>query len=408
LAHDAQERFGLLKFYYCNACDRHLPGPKALCQNEGCQLRGVPPKRSKTSKRTSIFTVLIKPQLSLILERVLPLLTELHDSIHNRDQSDDNPVLSETSCFPKYDRDIESVLDFRDRKVTIVLTLNVDGVRFKKLSRSESWPVYNRLEGLPFKEKNKYENIILAGIMFTKKPPTETLLVELFSGLKHELEVLQREGIPIHTASDTWICTPKLVNGIIDFAALQTFYGLPRWQSLQGCHLCMFPGERVGRRVIWFNSPRNTRELTEADFPGVRDLGTSMKNLWYALDPTLITLKVHCLVDHAVLEELPLVGSPYHWSSSSFESIHRRLHLRVPQCTTNVEETIIEKCNVMVGDFGLEGDWYVPADSVLAFEGMGEEQTISVGPKSVSEIQVGVQGAEDEELNRNHTPARFL
>lgn len=116
----------------------------------------VRPKRSKTSKRTSIFTVLIKPQLHIILERVLPLLTELHDSIHNRvrflclvlefsstayylnfcqDQSDDNPALSETSSFPKYDRDIESVLDFRDRKITIVLTLNVDGVRFKKLSR---------------------------------------------------------------------------------------------------------------------------------------------------------------------------------------------------------------------------------------------------------------------------------
>ncbi|VDO27518.1 unnamed protein product, partial [Heligmosomoides polygyrus] len=501
-----------------------------------------------------------------------------------------------------------SVLDFRDRKITIVLTLNVDGVRFKKLSRSESWPVYIRLEGLPFKEKNKYENIILAGIMFTRKPPTETLLAELFSGLKryyirleglpfkeknkyeniilagimftrkpptetllaelfsglkHELEVLQREGIPIRTASDTWICTPKLVNGIIDFAALQTLYGLPRWQSLQGCHLCTFPGERSGRRVIWFNrfpdphdrrtdeslimdaearqnglrgwtqmmefftvnhcmpdalhllsegitcnvfkggctvlltmfGPRKgravlairrdcfgallvalqrtrnytysskfilgaedlskctgsekealsfvvfplaaaTRELTEADFPGVRDLGTSMKNLWYALDPTLITLKVHvstvsmgfgaknfaldptlitlkvhCLVNHAVLEDLPLVGSPYHWSSSSFESMHRRLQLRIPQCTTNVGETIIEnfllhkdmvdklekevkifendhrdrlhkkitghgkrlRCNAMVGDFGLEGDWYVPADSVLALEAIGEE-----------------------------------
>ncbi|VDP34280.1 unnamed protein product [Heligmosomoides polygyrus] len=170
-----------------------------------------------------------------------------------QDQSDDNPVFSETSSFPTYDRDIESVLEFQDRKITIVLTLNVDGVRFKKLSGSESWPIYIRLEGLPFKEKNKYENVILAGIMFTRKPPTETLLVELFSGLKHELEVLLREGIPIHTASDTWICTPKLVNGIIDFAmsqpfagighlsippvvveALQTLYGLPRWQHCMG------------------------------------------------------------------------------------------------------------------------------------------------------------------------------
>ncbi|VDP13536.1 unnamed protein product [Heligmosomoides polygyrus] len=341
-------------------------------------------------------------------------------------------------------------------------------------------------------EKNKYENIILAGIMFTRKPPTETLLVELFSDLKHELEVLQREGIPIHTASDTWICTPKLVNGIIDFAALQTLYGLPRWQSLQGCHLCMFPGERVGRRVLWFNrfpdpndrrtdeslildaearqnglrgwtqmmdfftvnqcmpdalhllsegitsnvframfGPRkgtavlairrdcfnallvalqrtrnytysskfilgvedlsrrtrsekealsfavfplaaalnmfsesvgavavlaywmlvrvleNTRELTEADFPGVRDLGSSMKNLCFLLHKDMVDK----------LEKEVKIFENHHLD---------RLHKKI------AGQGRRPRCNVMV-DIGLEGDWYVPADSVLAFEGMGEE-----------------------------------
>ncbi|VDP34279.1 unnamed protein product [Heligmosomoides polygyrus] len=182
----------------------------------------------------------------------------------------------------------------------------------------------------------------------------------------------------------------------------------------------------------------NTRELTEADFRGVRDLGTSMKNLCYALDPTLITLKIHCLVDHAVLEDLPLVESPYHWSSSSIESTHRCLQLRVPQCTTNVEETIIEnfllhkdmvdklekefkifqkrhldrlhkkiadqgrrpRCVVMVGDIGLEGDWYVPADSVLAFEGMGEEHRQFLLAQVCIRDSVVMQGlARDNEIS---------
>lgn len=40
LAHDAQEKFELPKFYYCNAFDTRLSGLKALCDNDGCQLRG--------------------------------------------------------------------------------------------------------------------------------------------------------------------------------------------------------------------------------------------------------------------------------------------------------------------------------------------------------------------------------
>lgn len=45
---------------------------------------------------------------------------------------------------------------------------------------SNAWPVYLRLEGLPFHEKNKYENMVLAGILFARKTPTENLVENLF------------------------------------------------------------------------------------------------------------------------------------------------------------------------------------------------------------------------------------
>ncbi|KAK6017191.1 hypothetical protein OSTOST_17321, partial [Ostertagia ostertagi] len=83
-------------------------------------------------------------------------------------------------------------------------------------------------------------------------------------------------------------------------------------------------------------------ELTVNDFPGVQELARAMKNLWYAIEPTLFTLKVHCFVDHALLEDIYDVGTPYHWTASAFESMHRRLQLRVAQCTTNVEDAVVE------------------------------------------------------------------
>ncbi|KAK6009310.1 hypothetical protein OSTOST_25784, partial [Ostertagia ostertagi] len=353
--------------------------------------------------------------------------------------------------------------------------------------------------GLPFKEKNKIENVLLAGITFTRKTPTEKLLPKCLGGqlvtkssrlnpirglnlvcfsLREELEMLSENGIPVSHNGTTWFCTPILANGVIDFAALKTLYDLPRWQSLYGCHLCTFPGERVGHRVIWFPrfpfagdrrtyasltqdaisrsqgvrgrtqmmdilmvhecipdalhvisegitcdifkamfSPQSrvpamkvrsdcvqefhriiaatrnytyadkfvlgledlsgatgsekdalsfvvfplaaamnicadpvgavavlaywilvrvierSTELTVNDFPGVQELARGMKYLWYAVEPTLFTLKVHTYLTS---------GTPYHWSASSFESTHRRLQLRISQCTTNVEDAVVE------------------------------------------------------------------
>ncbi|KAK5986568.1 hypothetical protein GCK32_007185 [Trichostrongylus colubriformis] len=88
--------------------------------------------------------------------------------------------------------------------------------------RSEAWPIYIRLEGLPFKEKNKFENVIMAGITFTRKPPTEQLLTEIFSRLRQELIQLRESGIPVVNENDdcTWLCTPILANGVIDFGIM--------------------------------------------------------------------------------------------------------------------------------------------------------------------------------------------
>ncbi|KAK5969547.1 hypothetical protein GCK32_009862 [Trichostrongylus colubriformis] len=381
-------------------------GAKAVCENNSCPLQGVFPKRCRIMKRTTVHHLDIAPQLSLILERVLPSIISVHREIHHG-QGVERVERSETHSFPKYQRLIEMRSDFEERKINILLTINFDGVKFKKLSRSEAWPIYIRLEGLPFKEKNKFENVIMAGITFTRKPPTEQLLTEIFSRLRQELIQLRESGIPVVNENDdcTWLCTPILANGVIDFGALKTLYDLPRWQSLHGCHLCTFPGERAGHRMIWFPRfpfPGDRRTFTTSSSQGMRgrtqmmdilslnncipdalhvisegitcDLFKAMFSvhsrvavmkirseclqsfhhiiattrnytyaskfilgiedlpcttgsekdalsfvafplaaalnvcaepfLWYAIEPTLFTLKVHCLIDHAILEDL--------------------------------------------------------------------------------------------------------
>ncbi|KAL6742947.1 hypothetical protein Aduo_016038 [Ancylostoma duodenale] len=89
--------------------------------------------------------------------------------------------------------------------------------------------------------------------MFTTKTSSEALLRELFSRLKQELAEIKREGIVIRDDVDVeWRCMPVLKNAVIDFAALKILFNSPRWMSRQGCHLCCYPGERIGRRNCWF------------------------------------------------------------------------------------------------------------------------------------------------------------
>lgn len=49
-----------------------------------------------------------------------------------------NRLRTETSYFPAYEADIETFLEFLSQQIRVVLTINFDGVVFKKLTRFES------------------------------------------------------------------------------------------------------------------------------------------------------------------------------------------------------------------------------------------------------------------------------
>ncbi|VDP06895.1 unnamed protein product [Heligmosomoides polygyrus] len=186
---------------------------------------------------------------------------------------------------------METILEFLSKQIRVVLTLNFNGVVFRKLARCQAWPIYIRLEGLPCRMKNNASNMLIAGVMFLRKTPTETLLKEL-SVLKVELGVLEG-GIGIESGTTVWKCFPVIKNGVIDFGDLNTIYMSPRWQSHQGCHLCVAPGEQ-------------------------------------------------CLIDHAIVQDLEYFGSPYHSSAAPFERMHRVLQIRHTQSATNCEELLLK------------------------------------------------------------------
>uniref|UniRef100_A0A183GWT3 Roc domain-containing protein n=1 Tax=Heligmosomoides polygyrus TaxID=6339 RepID=A0A183GWT3_HELPZ len=200
--------------YYCRRCDAFLPSRFSVCTTSSCPLQNVKCKRSKEMKRTSVHTVAIRPQLETVLRRGLDDLIAAHQAHHAGQPC---PSKSETFHFAAYTDDIESQDAFLRGDIHVILTVNFDGVTFKKLSRAEAWPLYLRLEGL-------------------------------------QLELRQLEEAPLVMSDRTgrpWRCVVKLSHAIMDMAAIRVLYKSPKWGSLYGCHLCRQRGERDGRRVLW-------------------------------------------------------------------------------------------------------------------------------------------------------------
>ncbi|KAL6723670.1 hypothetical protein Aduo_018649 [Ancylostoma duodenale] len=83
-----------------------------------------------------------------------------------------------------YYRNIETPDEFEERRLTVLLSLSVDGFKPRRISKREMWPVYLRVDGLPPVDANKYFNSIIAGAIFSRIKPTEKMVETLFSRLE--------------------------------------------------------------------------------------------------------------------------------------------------------------------------------------------------------------------------------
>ncbi|KAL6723735.1 hypothetical protein Aduo_018709 [Ancylostoma duodenale] len=136
-------RYGHAK-YYCGECDQSLSRGSGVCTNPACRLLGVLPKRSKTSKRSTVHLLNVGPQPEKILEGTISHLSNVHRRIHASNNLDESRsgARCEISDFDEYKADIESSSEFESGRITVVLTLSFDGVKLKKLGRSQVWPIY--------------------------------------------------------------------------------------------------------------------------------------------------------------------------------------------------------------------------------------------------------------------------
>ncbi|CAJ0597119.1 unnamed protein product, partial [Cylicocyclus nassatus] len=142
---------------------------------------------------------------------------------------------SDVRFFDSFYQGIEKVDDFDRNRLKIVLSLSIDGFVPKRLTRREVWPIYLRVDNLPKAVADNYYNSILCGVYFSFSKPSSKMLEALFSRLESEIRSLRIEPLMIEVDGVNWVLNVEIQRGIADMGAQKALFGLPHWESPQGC-----------------------------------------------------------------------------------------------------------------------------------------------------------------------------
>lgn len=146
------ENQSVTKHYYCCKCDKALKIDEKIC-NE-CQ---------QQTNSNYFITLSIVDQLQVILtpENLFQLLNHRF-----------NRIKQNNSCIEEfYDGTIyktEFVGNFLTNPHNLSLTWYTDGVPVFKCSRISIWPLYFRINELPYTVRIRRENTVLAGLLYLK------------------------------------------------------------------------------------------------------------------------------------------------------------------------------------------------------------------------------------------------
>ncbi|VDP52881.1 unnamed protein product [Heligmosomoides polygyrus] len=185
-----------------------LAGRLGLCANFGCSLNGVDVNRAKHSQRAEVHLLNIVPQLEDVISTHFSQLVGIHARIHDQE----TPLRTDRSdvhFFKQFMESVESLEEYGNRHMKVMLTLSTDGFKPKRISR-----------------------------------------------LEIELHSLEENPLAIEFGGEVWRVSVALFRGVADMAAQNVLFGIPRWNLEFGCSKCLLRGTRFGNHRLWIAEQR--------------------------------------------------------------------------------------------------------------------------------------------------------
>lgn len=133
---------------------------------------------------------------------------------------------------------------FLSNKSNISFTWNTDGVPLFKSSKFSIWPLYLVINELPYEERFKKENVIIAGIWFGPEKPNANLFISVFRDCLKKLY----KGICFKNSGQKFVKTrAKIICGTCDLPAKSLFLNMKQFNGYYGCQKCLIRGLRIDK-----------------------------------------------------------------------------------------------------------------------------------------------------------------
>lgn len=161
------------------------------------------------------------------------------------------------------------VKEFLSNQNNVSFTWYTDGVQVFKSSKTSIWPIYLRINELPYKFRIRKENTILAGLWYGVEKPSPNLF---FSSLRPELELLYR-GVSINFCnkdSQSILIRAIILCGTCDLPAKSLFLNINQFNGKYGCPSCEHSSTRVE-----LSSSKSINVFTYTDSYVLRSLNQS-------------------------------------------------------------------------------------------------------------------------------------
>lgn len=127
-------------------------------------------------------------------------------------------------------------------------TWNTDGVAIFKSSEFNIWPFHLIINELPYSERFKPENMILAGIWFGNAKPLQNLFLKSF---KESLTKL-RQGVQFTFWNKTVVSVrAMIICGTCDLPAKAVSLNFKQHNGYFGCPRCKLEGYHINRVHVY-------------------------------------------------------------------------------------------------------------------------------------------------------------
>lgn len=250
----------LRRCYYCTACHGPLEGPADICHI--CEAnRGI----------SYFISVPIVPQILTLFKRE-GFYAKLQHRFQRVKVNENNiEDVYDGQLYRRYCGDGGFLADVN----AISFCWNSDGVPVFKSSKYAIWPFFLRINELPYQDRVRKDNIILAGLWFGPKKPFPNLFL---LPLLNDLRVL-RNGVQVEIPGqlNPVVIKAMVLNGTCDMPAKALFLNFKSYNGYYGCTACTHRGERTPDNRHFYRyhvdiHPR-TEEETEENVAMATQLG---------------------------------------------------------------------------------------------------------------------------------------